>query len=193
MNFQNVSNRAINKWSPVHLPLQHPLLQPWLSITDISEHCRLQLSRTRAAQQTPLQFPPWSGLVHSSIKELLPPGRGPAGIAQQCPPRRDSPSEWSGQCPICWSPGQRAIGKELQGGSEVLSHTVKVSVRSNEKGRLCFSAWVDNGLWGGPVDFEHVFVKNLVEEMRICSNYPMWLEREKQKWGPWQYFKLWQR
>ena len=39
---------------------------------------------------------------HSSIKELLPPGRGPAVVAQQCPvgeslflpPRRDSPSEW---------------------------------------------------------------------------------------------------
>ena len=40
--------------------------------------------------------------LHSSIKELLPPGRGPAVVAQQCPvreslflpPRRDSPSEW---------------------------------------------------------------------------------------------------
>merc|ERR1712107_748136 len=34
---------------------------------------------------------------HSSIKELLPPGRGSVGVAQQCPvssPQRDSPSEW---------------------------------------------------------------------------------------------------
>ena len=26
-----------------------------------------------------------SGQVHSSMKELLPPGRGSAGVAQQCP------------------------------------------------------------------------------------------------------------
>ena len=39
------------------------------------------------------------GYFHSSFKELLPPGRGSAGVAQQCPvgkSGRDSPSEWPG-------------------------------------------------------------------------------------------------
>ena len=105
---------SISKWSPVIICICLCSI-PYCS-SDINAYCRFQLSRTRAAQQSPLQFPPWSGLV-----------------------------------PIPWSPGQRAVGKELQGGSEVLSHTVKVSVGSNEKGRLCFSAWVDVGR--GPVTF----------------------------------------
>ena len=59
-------------------------------------------------------------------------------------------TESSSVSPLVWS-GQRPIGKELQGGSEGLSHSVKVSVRSNEKGRLCFSACVDVGR--GPIAF----------------------------------------
>ena len=99
-----------------------------------------------------------------------------------------SPLVWSGQRPIPWSPGQRAIGKELQGGSEVFSHSVSQSVREIEReGSLVIFCMGGHRGWAS-----RVFGRVLLT-MIMCSYSPMWLEREKQKWGPWQYLKLWQR
>ena len=64
------------------------LLRTKLEVEEKEEEQR-KLEDARVAEVT--------GFSHSSMKELLPPGRGSAGVAQQCPVshlRRDSPSEW---------------------------------------------------------------------------------------------------
>ena len=77
------------------------------------------------------------------------------------------PLVWSSLVPIPWYSGQRAIGKELQEGSEVLSNTVKVSVRSNEKGRLRFSARVDIGV--GLVEFLEESWRRNGNMLQLCD------------------------
>ena len=97
---------------------------------------------------------------------------------------------WSAPYPLVfWSARHRegVTGRERA----LVTHSQSVREIEREGSLVFFSAFFYIG--GRPVDFQNVFVKNLVEEMRICSNYPMWLESEKQKWGPWQYFKFWQR
>ena len=127
---------SISKWSPVIICIC--LCSIAYCSSDISAHCHLQLSETRAAQQNPLQFPPWSGLV------------------------------WSGLVPTPWSPGQRAIGKELQGGSEVFSHSVSQSVREIEReGSLVIFCMGGHRGWAS-----RVFGRVLLT-MIMCSYSPM--------------------
>ena len=108
---------SISKWSPVIICIC--LCSIAYCSCDISAHCHLQLSETRAAQQNPLQFPPWSGLVSA-----LSPGPLVSVLS----------------------------GRSYREGARFFHIvSVKVSVRSNKKGHLWFSAWVDIG--GGPVEF----------------------------------------